>query len=112
MSELPDVLRFTIRVKPRARSNRVGGSWGEARALLVEVQAPAVDNKANRAVQKVLASALSVKPSQVAVLFGAASRSKVVEVTRPPAGTSERLRALIEGDGSAGGGGAHPGKPN
>ena len=74
------MIRFEIRVKPRARSNRVGGSWGEQGALLVEVQAPAVDGKANKAVETVLAKAFSLRRSQVTIVAGHKSRSKVIEL--------------------------------
>ena len=44
-----------IRVRPNSSRNKVGGSVGEPPRLVVAVQAPAVDGKANEAVVKELA---------------------------------------------------------
>ena len=88
------MIRFEIRVKPRARSNRVGGSWGEQGALLVEVQAPADDGKANKAVETVLAKAFSLRRSQVTIVAGHKSRSKVIELdpgTQDEVGTQNKV---------------------
>jgi uncharacterized protein YggU (UPF0235/DUF167 family) len=49
-------------------------------ALLVRVTAPPLDGRANAALCRLLARAAGVAPSRVAVLRGAASRDKLVEV--------------------------------
>jgi uncharacterized protein (TIGR00251 family) len=89
------MIRFEIRVRPRARANRVGGSWGGQRALLVEVQAPAVDGKANKAVETVVAKAFAVRRSQVTIVAGNRSRSKVIELDPGP-GDPARAEAELE----------------
>ncbi|NNE94691.1 MAG: DUF167 domain-containing protein [Acidimicrobiales bacterium] len=91
---MADSLRFEVRVRPRARSTSVGGTWGPADALVVSVTDPAVDGRANRAVLKLLASALHVRPRQLSIASGAHHRSKVIELSDPPPGTRDRLEHL------------------
>jgi hypothetical protein len=67
-----------IRVRPGAGRDRIEGWRGEA--LRVSVGAPPERGKANRAVEKLLAKALGLPVSAVAVVRGASSRDKVVEV--------------------------------
>jgi uncharacterized protein (TIGR00251 family) len=74
------VATFPIRVKPGASRTRVGGSYGDPPALVVAVNAPAVDGRANDAVLRALADALGVRGSDVQIIGGHASRSKVVRV--------------------------------
>ncbi len=44
------VFTFTIRVRANATNNKVGGTAGDPPRLVVAVQAPAVDGKANSAI--------------------------------------------------------------
>lgn len=90
----PAARRIAIRVKPGASRTAVGGTHGES--LVVAVAARAVEGKATAAALTALAKALGVRPRQVALVTGATSRDKVVEVTDPPAdfdAVLERLRA-------------------
>jgi hypothetical protein len=84
----------TIRVKPGASRTRVGGSYGDA--LVVAVQARAVDGKATEAALQALAAALKVRRRDIRLVTGVASRTKVVEL---PDGDEmgERLASLISG---------------
>lgn len=75
-----------IRVRPNSSRNKVGGSIGEPPRLLVAVQAPAVDGKANQAVIKELAKAFELRSRDFTIVFGELSRDK---------------RLLIEGDENA-----------
>jgi uncharacterized protein (TIGR00251 family) len=72
-----------IRVRPNSSRNKVGGSVGEPPRLVVAVQAPAVDGKANQAVIKQLAEAFNVRARDFTIVFGELGRDK---------------RLLIEGD--------------
>ena len=72
-----------IRVRPNSSRNKVGGSVGEPPRLIVAVQAPAVDGKANQAVIKQLAAAFNVRARDFTIVFGDLGRDK---------------RLLIEGD--------------
>jgi uncharacterized protein (TIGR00251 family) len=58
----------------------VGGVVGEPPRLVVSVQAPAVDGKANEAVIKELAKALGVKARSIQIVQGELSRDKRVVV--------------------------------
>lgn len=91
-------LRVTIRVKPLARTDRVGGLWNET-SLLVQVQAPAVDGRANEAVCRSLADAFGLTRHQVAVVSGHRSRTKVVELAGDPLALGSRLAELIASPG-------------
>jgi len=72
-----------IRVRPNSSRNKVGGSVGEPPRLVVAVQAPAVDGKANQAVIKELASAFGLRARDFTIVYGELGRDK---------------RLLIEGD--------------
>jgi uncharacterized protein (TIGR00251 family) len=93
-------LRFEIRVKPGARADRVGGSWGPQGALLVRVRAPAVDGKANEAALGVLADAFGVRRRHVTLVSGASSRTKLVHLDGPRGRGGERLRELLTASGT------------
>jgi len=67
-----------VRVHPRARRDRIAGVHGDA--IRVEVTTAPEGGAANRAVERLLAAALGVPARDVAVAFGATSRSKVIAV--------------------------------
>lgn len=48
---MPEQLLIEIRVRPNSSRNKVGGTVGDPPRLVVAVQAPAVDGKANEAPQ-------------------------------------------------------------
>lgn len=63
-------------------------------ALVVRVAAPAVDGRATEAALSALASALGVRRRDVALVTGATSRTKIVEV---PDACEAALLALRNG---------------
>jgi len=69
-------VQLAVRAQPKASRNAVVGLRGER--LKIAVTAAPEGGKANRAVEEVLADALGVRPSAVAVVLGQASRDKVV----------------------------------
>jgi hypothetical protein len=69
-----------VRVQPRARRNEVVGWRNEM--LWVRVTAPPADGLANRAVTDLLARALGLPASAVALVRGAASRDKLLRIER------------------------------
>lgn len=81
-----------IRVRPNASRNRVGGTVGDPPRLMVAVQAPAVDGKANDAVLKELAKAFGLRPRDLTIVFGELGRDKRVVVE----GDSEALLRKYE----------------
>lgn len=72
------IIRLPIRVKPGASRTKVGGRYGED-ALIVAVQAPAVDGRATEAALKALAKALGCPARDVCLVSGPTSRTKIVE---------------------------------
>ncbi len=72
-----------IRVRPNSSRNKVGGSVGEPPRLVVAVQAPTVDGRANQAVIKELASAFDLRARDFTIVYGELGRDK---------------RLLVEGD--------------
>ena len=70
--------RVAIRTQPRARSDELVALRDGV--LLVRVTAPPVDGRANDAVCRLLAEALGVRPSRLAIVRGDRARDKVVAV--------------------------------
>ncbi len=70
------MITIEIRVRPNAKNNRVGGVAGDPARLVVAVQAPAVDGKANAAVLKVVAKAFDLRSRDVSIVHGELSRDK------------------------------------
>ena len=70
--------RLRVHVQPGAKRGEVVGWQGDA--LRVRVQAPPVEGRANQAVVELLAEALDVAKSQVAILQGHSGRDKLVAV--------------------------------
>jgi hypothetical protein len=87
-------VRLAVRVKPGAARAGVGGSYGNAGALVVAVTERAVDGKATAAALRAVAAALGVPRSAVTLLTGAASRDKVLLVRDPPGDYAARLETL------------------
>jgi uncharacterized protein YggU (UPF0235/DUF167 family) len=93
----------TVRVRPGAGRDRVGGRYDgpHGPALVVAVAAPAVDGKATEAVRRALAAALGVRRADVTLRLGATSRDKVFTVITAGAAEviGQRLAALRDGAG-------------
>ena len=79
-----------IRVRPNASRNKVGGSVGDR--LIVAVQAPAVDGKANAAVIKELAQAFNCRARDFTIVFGELGRDKRLLID----GDEKTLQAKLE----------------
>jgi uncharacterized protein (TIGR00251 family) len=84
-----------IRVRPNASRNKVGGSVGSPQRLLVAVQAPAVDGKANAAVIKELANAFGLKARDFTIVYGELGRDKRLLVDGDERVLQEKLNELI-----------------
>ena len=78
-----------IRVRPNSSRNKVGGTVGDPPRLVVAVQAPAVDGKANSAVIKELAAAFNVRARDFTIVHGELSRDKRVIIE----GDEEKIKA-------------------
>ncbi len=95
-----DALFFRVRAAPGARRDGVVGIYSGVRdgilrtALKVSVSAAPEKGKANRAICRVLARALKLRPSQVSLHSGTTSRDKKVRVVGlSRAAAEERLQA-------------------
>jgi uncharacterized protein (TIGR00251 family) len=86
-------VRLAIRVKPGSARSAVGGRHGDA--LVVAVTARAVDGKATEAALRALADAFEVKRRDVALVSGATSRDKIVDIDGEPAELAVRRDALL-----------------
>ncbi len=83
-----------VRLTPRASSSRVRGFYGDR--LKIELTSPPVGGEANRALERFIAKAARIAPSNVEVVVGARSRSKTVLVkTEEPEGIAARLTAAL-----------------
>jgi uncharacterized protein len=86
--------RLKVRVQPRARRDELAGERDGA--LLVRVTAPPVEGKANEATRKLLAKRLGIAPGRVAVVRGASSRDKVVEIGGMDGEAARRALGLVD----------------
>jgi uncharacterized protein len=84
--------KLAVRVQARARRDEIAGE--RAGSLLVRVTAPPVEGKANAAVRRLLAERLGLAPGRIAVVRGASSRDKLVEIDGIEAGELRRLLEL------------------
>ena len=89
-------LLIEIRVRPNASRNKVGGTVGDPQRLVVAVQAPAVDGKANQAVVKELANAFHIRARDFTIVFGELGRDKRLLVSGDLALLTKRYEELQE----------------
>ena len=85
-------MRVTLRVRPGSARPGVGGEHDGA--LIVRVSAPAVDGRATEAALRAVAAAFGVRRRAVTLITGAASRTKIVEVTGGDPADLARLLSL------------------
>ena len=83
-----------MRVRPRSVRTEVGGRHGDA--LVVRVQEPAAEGRANQAAVRALAAAFGVSPKAVRIVSGANARQKVVEVDGDGHALERRMATLLE----------------
>jgi len=74
----PGLWRIEVWVQPGAKRDEVAGV--HQGRLKLRLGAPAVDNKANKALVKYLASLLGVRPNKLNITSGATSRQKTVSI--------------------------------
>jgi uncharacterized protein len=71
--------RFEVRLKPRARGDRV--SINAAGTVEVAVTSPPIDDRANEHLISLLSDCLGVSKRSIVIIKGGHSRNKVVAVT-------------------------------
>jgi uncharacterized protein len=93
---LPDGISVTVKVQPKSRRPGIQGHAISAQGpcLRIGVSEPAEGGRANRATCAMLAAALDVPMSCVAVTLGQTSRDKTLRVTGDPALLTARLEIL------------------
>jgi len=86
-----DRAQLAVRVSPNARKSAFAGWTADEKGrpvLLVKLNAPPVDGKANTELIRFLAESLDCSKGQITLLRGTSSRQKVVEL---PTAAVERL---------------------
>ncbi len=92
---MPSDFLLEIRVRPNASRNRVGGTAGDPPRLVVAVQAPAVDGKANAAVVKELALSFNLRARDFKIVHGELARDKRLIVKGDEIELANRLEELL-----------------
>jgi uncharacterized protein (TIGR00251 family) len=97
MTPADEGVRVSVRVRPGARRDAVGGSWAGPRgpALVVAVRARAVEGAANAAVVAALAAAFGLRRADVEIVAGVRGRDKVVALRGDRAALDARLAELM-----------------
>ena len=93
---MPEQLLIEIRVRPNTSRNKVGGTAGNPPRLIVAVQAPAVDGKANEAVIKELAKAFDCRARDFTIVFGELGRDKRLLVQGDLETLTKKYAELLE----------------
>ena len=92
---MSDSFLLEIRVRPNSSRNKVGGSAGDPPRLVVAVQAPAVDGKANAAVITELANAFNLRARDFTIVYGELGRDKRLLVNGDTQVLQTRYEELI-----------------
>lgn len=70
--------KLSVKVKPNAKQQKV--ETGDQGELIIRLQSPPVDGKANTELIKLLAKTYGVKKSQIRIKSGLTSKVKQVEI--------------------------------
>ena len=73
--------KLRVRVQPGAKKNELIGVYNDR--LKLKIAAPAVDNKANKALVDYIAKLLGLRKSQVTLAAGTANRDKTLAIKLP-----------------------------
>ena len=90
IAEKDGAVSFAVRVQPRASRDEIAGEYQEG--LKIRLTAPPVDNRANEALRKLLASRLKVPLAAVRIASGERNRTKRVEIQGV---TAAMIRGLL-----------------
>jgi len=74
-------LILKVKIFPSASQNEIKGKMADG-TIKIGITAPAEDNKANKALIKLLANELDVRRYQVEIVSGASDRIKIIKVGR------------------------------
>lgn len=73
-SDHPEGLLINVRVQPKSSKNAIAGTHGDA--LKINLNAPPVEGKANKALIQLVAKLLRCPKSAVEIISGQANRNK------------------------------------
>jgi uncharacterized protein len=93
-----DGLKLAVRLTPRAKADRllgVAATTEGRRVVRASVTAPPEDGRANEALLQLLARVWQLSRRDLAIVAGATSRHKTVNVVGDPRQLAGRLGALI-----------------
>ncbi|MEM5493694.1 DUF167 family protein [Hoeflea sp. AS16] len=88
---------LAVRLTPAASTDRIEGLVEDAAGVVrlkARVRAVAENNKANRALEKLIAKQLRIRKTAVRVVSGETSRSKIIRIEDDPAELPAALEAL------------------
>jgi uncharacterized protein (TIGR00251 family) len=91
VAEKDGTVTFAIRVQPRGSRDEIAGEYQDG--IKIRLTAPPVDDRANEALRKLLASRLKVPLAAVRIASGQRSRTKRVEVRGV---TAAMIRGLLD----------------
>ena len=91
-SALPGGVRIAVQITPNAKKTEVIGVLDDA--LKLKLQAQPIEGKANEALVKFLAAALSVPKSALSITHGLTNKRKLIEV-RSAVLTAEEVERLL-----------------
>ena len=93
VQELSSGVRHSINVKPRSRETKL--LVEPEGTITLHVVSPPVEGKANREVVRWLAKRLGKRSSQIRIVAGLRSNTKIIEITNM--NKAELSRIIIEG---------------
>jgi uncharacterized protein len=93
-SALPGAIRLAVQITPNAKKTEVIGVLDDA--LKLKLQAQPIEGKANEALIKFLAKALSVPRGAVTITHGQTSKKKLIEVVSATLTADEVEKLLIK----------------
>ena len=94
IAERDGVVVLDVRVSPRSSRDAIEGE--HAGALKIRLTAPAIEDRANQSLRRVLAAALKVPISAVKIVAGEKNRSKRVAISGV---TREQVQSLADDAG-------------
>ncbi len=95
ITEKNGTVSFAVRVQPRASRDEIVGEYQDG--VKIRLTAPPLDDRANQALRKLLASRLKVPLTAVRIASGERSRNKRVEIHGV---TPAMIRELLGGKDS------------
>jgi uncharacterized protein (TIGR00251 family) len=91
-SEKDRGLTFAVRIVPRASRSEIAGEYNGA--LRIRIAAPPVEGAANRELIRLLARMFNLPQNAVAIVSGAASKSKIVRIAGADSAKLEQMTLL------------------